>query len=225
MTEPEGLAFTFSVNYSLRAGNQDRSDLGAGSRLDYKAGRHYVFLLGNLNYGISQGVTYKNRSFAHLRYNYALKPAVVGELFGQLENDPFTLLQIRLLVGMGARLRYLSGEHLALFQGSGLMLEHEALDANKVIVHPSEITALRWNNYLNARLQLDEHVSFFNTLYVQPRLDEFGDIRLLLDSGITVNLNDHVAITTTLNLRYDSRPPDTIASFDLELKNGLRLAF
>jgi hypothetical protein len=69
MTEPEGLAFTFSVNYSLRAGNQDRSDLGAGSRLDYKAGRHYVFLLGNLNYGISQGVTYKNRSFAHHRYN------------------------------------------------------------------------------------------------------------------------------------------------------------
>ncbi len=225
LKEPEGFAFSFSANYALRTGNRERSDIGIGTRIDYKEDAHYIFLLGNVDYGISQGETYKNRSFAHLRYNYAFSAVVDGELFSQLENDEFTLLQIRFLAGTGFRVRYIGGEKIVLYQGSSLMLEHESLDERKVTIHAAEHTSLRWNNYINARIQLAENVSFFNTVYVQPQLDNFKDVRLLLDSSLQFNLNDHFAFTTTLNLRYDSLPPDAIQSLDLELKNGIRLTF
>lgn len=225
LKEPEGFVFSFSASYALRTGNRERSDIGMGTRIDYKDEAHYVFLLGNVDYGISQGETYKNRSFAHLRYNYAFSPVVDGELFSQLENDEFTLLQIRLLAGAGFRVRYIAREKIVLYQGSSLMLEHESLDERKVTIHAAEHTSMRWNNYINTRFQLAENVSFFNTVYVQPQLDNFKDVRLLLDSSLQFSINDHFAFTTTLNLRYDSLPPDGIQSLDLELKNGIRLTF
>ncbi len=223
--DPEGLSFTLSSSVALRAGNQERFDIGTSARLDYKVEKNHIFLLGNLGYGKSGNQTYKNRSFAHLRFNHEVSRLVTTELFGQVENDEFTLLQIRVLAGVGVRIPYIATENIAIYQGTSFMFEHEELDPNRVIIHPASITANRWNNYINIRLKLTDSVSLFNTGYVQPRFDDFEDFRLLLDTILEISFNAHLSFTTSLNLRYDSRPPDELESLDLDLRNGFRLSF
>ncbi len=223
--DPEGLSFTLSSNVSIRAGNQERYDIGTSARLDYKIDKNHVFLLGNVGYGKSDTRVYRNRSFAHLRFNHDVSRAITAELFGQIENDEFTLLQIRVLAGVGIRVPYLQRENIAIYQGTSFMFEHEELDQNRVFEHPASITANRWNNYINIRLQLNENVSLFNTGYIQPRFDDMEDFRVLLDTILEISFNAHFSFTTSLNLRYDSRPPDGLESLDLELRNGFRLSF
>lgn len=223
--DPEGLSFTFSSNFSIRAGNLKRYDVSVGSRLDYKIDRNHIFLLGNVGYGESRNQSYKNRSFAHLRFMHTVSPLVTTELFGQVENDEFTLLQIRILAGIGMRIPYVKKERVAVSQGMSFMFEHEELDPARVIEHPSSITSNRWNNYVNIRLKLNDTVSFFNTGYFQPRFDDFDDFRLLLDSGLRIEFSSRFSFSTSLNLRYDSRPPDELESLDLDVRNGFRFEF
>lgn len=223
--DPEGLSFTLSSSFSFRTGNLKRYDLGLGTRLDYKIERNHIFILGNVGYGESRNQTYKNRSFAHIRFMHDAASWMTTELFSQVENDEFTLLRIRILAGVGVRIPYIREANFALYQGTSLMLEHESLDPDRVVDHPSTITANRWNNYINLRFKLKDNISFFNTGYFQPRFDDFGDYRILLDSSLQFAFTENFSFSTSLNLRYDSRPPDGLEPLDLDVRNGFRLTF
>lgn len=220
-----GMVASFSGDFAALSGNSDLFEVGIGTRLDVKKGKHYSFILGSVRYGENNGETFKNRSFAHLRYNYKLKSWLVGELFSQIEQDGFTLLHARLLGGGGIRFRHVHGERVGLFQGTSLMYEYEDLDSEKVVLYPDESHVYRWSNYLNLRLIFSENTSLLNTVYVQPQVDAFEDVRILAESLFTIALTSHITFQTTFNLRYDSRPPDGIEDLDLAVRNGLVVTF
>ena len=91
--------------------------------------------------------------------------------------------------------------------------------------HPEVVHVARWSNYLNVRLDLSETVTFNHTVYVQPRLDDFDDVRVLNEAALALDITEHVTFRTTFNLRYDSRPPDEIEALDVAVRNGLAVAF
>lgn len=221
----EGFRTTLGGDLLLESGNADLFEIGLSTRFDYRRGRHYTFLAGRLRYGEEGGATFKNRSFGHLRYNYQITPWLVGEAFTQLQQDGFKLLQLRVLVGSGPRFQYLNTSTIGVFQGTTLMYERENLDAGEVIGHPADQSVMRWSNYLNLRIRLTDQTSFIATVYVQPRLDAFGDFRVLHDASLAVALTGHLTLSTTLNLYYDSRPPDNVEGLDVELRNGLQVRF
>ena len=130
-----------------------------------------------------------------------------------------------MLVGSGPRFRYVDTGTIGLFQGTTLMYERENLDAGEVIGHPSDQSVMRWSNYLNVRIKLSDQTSFVTTLYVQPRLGAFSDIRVLHDASVAVAITEHLTFSTTLNLYYDSRPPDNVEDLDLEFRNGIQVSF
>lgn len=223
----DGVAVSLSADVTLLSGNTQTVSVGAGGRLDVRKGKHYGFLLGNARYGESGRKKYQEHVFGHVRYNYDLRPWLVGEVFGQGERDAFTLLQVRLLVGSGFRFRYFprENEHIGLYQGMALMYELEDLDATKVGTHPARLNVGRWSNYLNLRLTLSDNTHLIQTLYVQPRLDDFDDIRLLDEAALAIGFNKHLTFHTSFNLRYDSRPPGDVETLDLALRNGLTVTF
>lgn len=221
----EGFRTVLGGDVLVQSGNADLFEIGINTRFDYRRDRHYTFLTGRLRYGEEGGSTFKNRAFGHLRYNYQLLPWLVGEAFTQLQEDGFKLLQLRVLVGAGPRFRYVDSGTIGVFQGTTLMYEHENLDAREVTGHPVEQSVMRWSNYLNVRLNLTQQTSFIATIYVQPRLDAFGDIRVLHDATLAIAITEHLTLSTTLNLYYDSEPPDNIEDFDLELRNGIQVRF
>lgn len=221
----DGFATTLGGDLLLESGNADLFEVGLNTRFDYRRDRHYAFLVGQLRYGEESDATFKNRTFGHVRYNYQWVPWLVGEAFTQLQQDGFKLLQLRVLVGSGPRFQYVDTGTLGLFQGTTLMYERENLNAGEVIGHPAEQSVMRWSNYLNVRIKLTEQTSFIGTIYVQPRLDAFEDVRVLHDASLAVAITEHVTLRTTLNLNYDSRPPDNVEDLDVEVRNGLQVTF
>jgi putative salt-induced outer membrane protein YdiY len=221
----DGFATTLGGDVLIESGNSDLYEVGLNTRFDYRRDRHYTFLVGQLRYGEEGGAIFKNRAFSHLRYNYQLTPWLVGEAFTQLQHDGFKLLQLRVLVGGGGRFRYTDTGTVGLFQGTTIMYEHENLDGGEVVGHPAKQSIVRWSNYLSVRIELTEQTSFVSTVYVQPRLDAFEDLRILHDASIAVAITDHLTLRTTLNLYYDSRPPDNVEDLDVELRNGLQVRF
>lgn len=221
----QGFSGSVSGDVEYKSGNAELFEVGGTGRVDYQAGRTLVFFVGSLRYGERRDETFKNSAFVHLRLTQRLRPHLAVEAFTQAERDGFTLLQLRLLGGGGLRVPYVQRDGVGLIQGSGLMVEHENLQRDRVEVHPAVLTSVRWTNYLNLRLQLSESVAFNTTAYIQPRLDRFEDVRVLHDATLAIQLTERLSLTTSFNLRYDSRPPDDIASTDASLRQGLQVSF
>lgn len=142
----EGFATTLSGDIAIESGNADLFEIGLGGRVDYRRGRHYTFITGNLRYGEEGDATFRDQSFAHWRYNYRIVPGLVGEAFTQVQQNGFKLLQLRFLLGSGVRLRYVGTETIKLFQGTTLMYEHENLNADEVTRHPATVSRSPFEN-------------------------------------------------------------------------------
>jgi len=84
---------------------------------------------------------------------------------------------------------------------------------------------VRWSNYLNVRVQFTEAAHLGATVYVQPRLDPFRDVRVLHQATLGVNVTEHVRLHAELNLSHDSRPPDDVETLHLSLRNGVQVSF
>jgi len=223
--EVEGVRTTLGGNVAVQSGNVDLFEVGATARVDARRTPHYAFLAAETHYGVEDGERFRDRTFGHLRYNYRLRSWLVAEAFTQLERDGFARLQLRTLVGAGLRVQYVDTEVLKVFQGTTPMYEHENLTADGLGDHPETTSTMRWSNYVNARLRITKNVQFSGTVYVQPRVDEVDDVRVLHQAALGVDITKHVCFTAELDLRYDHRPPDTVESLDLTLRNGLTVSF
>jgi len=223
--EVEGVRTTLGGTVALRSGNVDLFEIGGTARVDLRQGLHYAFLAGELRYGTKDETPFRDRTFGHLRYAYRLRPRLEAEGFTQLERDGFARLQLRTLVGGGLRVRVVDTETVAVFQGTTPMYEHENLDEKRLVVHPATVSTVRWSNYLSVRLRVAEGAHLNGTVYVQPRLDDVDDVRVLHQATLGVELTDHVRLSVEFDLRYDGRPPDDVEALDLALRNGLQVSF
>jgi len=220
----EGFRSTLGADVTLESGHTELFEIGARARFDFRRGPHYTFATGELRYGRQEGDPFRDRVFGHLRYNYQVLPWLVAEAFTQLQRDRFARLQLRVLAGGGLRIRYFNRETIKLFQGTTPMYEYENLDQAPIDRHPATVSTARWSNYLNLRLRFTEETRFDATVYVQPRFDQWSDVRVLSQAALTVQLAEAVRLVTEFRLNYDSRPPSEVESLDLALQNGVEVS-
>jgi len=221
----DGFRTTVGADIAWQSGNSDLFEVGARARFDYRTGRQYAFFVGEARYGEEDGKAFRDRSFGHLRYNRELRPWLVAEAFSQVENNGFARLQLRVLAGIGIRMRVVDTGRFKLFQGTTPMFEYENLESSGLVRHPATMSTVRWSNYVNLRLRLTEKTQVLTTVYVQPRVDDLGDLRILDEATLAVALTEHVTLAVSFNLGYDSRPPDGVNDLDLSLRNGIAVTF
>lgn len=219
----QGTSLVVDVAASLRSGNSDLYDVTAGGQLHHRSGVHSILAIARVRYGENDDRQFANSSFGHLRYTRWITGRFAGEAFAQLERDRFTLLQVRSLLGAGGRLRFLDKENVEMFYGSSFMLELERLDASKVLNHPARSEAVRWSNYASVRWTINERSSLSSTVYIQPRLGDFADFRLLHDAMLEVGVTERVSLRVALRQRLDNRPPDNLEDHDIFVENGVRV--
>ena len=218
-----GFTGTLGANLAARTGNVRLVLLSVDGRLDYGRPGWLAFLVGNADVGWQGGQRFSNSGLLHLRGNLLFNPTVAGELFTQVDYDRSRLLTFRAIAGAGARLNLARSARWRFSTGTGLMFEHERLDLPPTAVHPGETNAARGTNYLTGTFREPPRLSIAGTLYAQPRLDAFGDVRVLSDLRLAVQLVGALSLTVTSRVRYDSRPPDGIESLDTALTTGLAL--
>lgn len=220
---PEGLSGAISVSVDSRTGNVDYLFLGATPLARYRSGDHLVIGLVRSEYKSSKGDTILSNSFEHLRYRYQFAEHLLGEVFTQHEFDALKRLQLRALVGAGPNISLLKAKSYGLAVGVAYMLEYEKLQNDGEVDASHAEFQHRNSSYFVGYYKLDDRVQLVETLYVQPRLTDASDTRLLSDSQITFQVTKRLSFATSFSVAYDSRPPATIKRLDTALISAFTL--
>jgi len=221
----EGFSGTATASVGGASGNSNRFRGRADARLQWHAGRHTDFAVFSYDYGKSRGRTDTNREFAHLRHRFQFAPAWAVEGFGQAERDEFARLSFRGLVGGGLRRTLLEREGVtAVYLGLGGMFEREVLRRGFGTSDSRGQSTGRANTYLSVQARFNAQTRFSSTAFYQPDVMDFGDFRLLEEAAIHVRLTDGMELRLNVEVRYDSRPPQTVKRADITYTTGVTVS-
>ena len=214
--------FSGKMGVSLAASRFTQSFVSAdvSGQIQYKTTKNLYLLVGDFQLVNAGGESFNNSGYGHFRYNRKFNDVIRGELFSQIQYNSVTKISRRVLNGIGLRFKLSPHENAKIYWGFAYMNEYEELSDPKIINKDH-----RLSSYFTFTLLPVENISFRNTTYVQPKIDDFNDYRLanstLLNFGITKNLR----FTTVFSFLYDSRPPIDIPTINYQVKNGLNYTF
>ena len=143
------------------------------------------------------------------------------ETFAQGDYDRSRRLTLRALIGVGPRFLLFRTSAWEAALGTAYMFEHEELDLPAAAIHPAETDAHRWSSYVTVQGRAGDRLATVVTVYAQPRLDAFADVRMLGDARLAVQLVGALALQVSGFLRWDGRPPDGTDELDMTLKTGV----
>lgn len=225
-TPKPGFGGEVELAWSGSTGNTDKTDLAAGTRLEYRRDRHTDFLVASYAYGQVSDVDNTDRSFLHLRHIYQRAATLAWEGFGQGERNEFARLEFRGLLGGGARFTLIEKTDVqAAFVGLGAMYARESY-TELVGIEPAYTRRLwRGNLYAVFKYQFRPGVRMANTLYYQPALEDAADYRLQDALALQVDITDTLALQLTAHYTHNSRPPATVKRTDVVYRTGINWTF
>ena len=220
-----GFSGTIELDVSHRTGNVELTTMEVESRLDHVRDTMQSFVIIRNDYGWQGGKQFSNEGLIHVRHVFRTQSAVQPEIFVQSDYNKKRLLTYRALAGLGVRRVLCRNANMAFTAGTAFMPEREEYNVDDTNSQNKEVTVFRWSNYISANIPLCKHTRWTSTTYIQPDLEDFGDIRVLADTELSIKLFTQWSLVIAFNLRYDSEPPDGIESIDTELEPGLVFVF
>lgn len=221
----KGALASIEGSFTGRTGNVRNIVAGAGAIGAARYKRSGFFGSTQADYASFDGETRVSKSFIHLRYDYEVLYWFFPEAYVQQQQDKFQRLLLRELVGLGPRFVVHDAETLRIALGTAYMLEYERINVPTGALDDRETLAHRSSNYATATWPIDKTVRMTGTLYVQPRFDLWSDLRVLLESAVVTDLGKRLSLKLLIMMRYDSAPPTSVKSTDLEVKNAFVLKF
>lgn len=203
--------YEVSISAEKKEGNTNVEQYSGGFSFGAQPAKQeqHIFLI-NTAYGESQGVTDVSKSFAHYRYQYKIDK-LNWETFTQLEQDKFTQIKLRALLGVGARLQIYQKDQLEVNNGYGVFYEHT--DYSKDSSQATENFG-RGNIYLSMNYTFSTKSIFTLTAYFQPKIDLLEDHHALVDSSLSMPINAWSSVSIVYQMEYDSMPPDGVKKSD-----------
>lgn len=221
---PEGLSGSLTANLTAQTGNTDFAQVGLRGRVYRVEGNVTTLMVGNGGLGFLGRNRFASSGLFHYRKTYAVSPWILPEWYAQMNYDRSQLLKFRTIAGAGARTPVSEGRWGEVGAGLSVMLEDERLDLPDTASHARKTTTVRSSTFLSFRLVASQIV-VTSTSYIQPRFDDFGDIRVLHDLSLATPVSDRLAMTVSIDMRYDSKPPDGLAGLDARLRTGLTWSY
>jgi hypothetical protein len=224
-TSPLGVSGGAELSLDWRTGSTELLVVRGSVLGQWRTEKHTLLGVVRGEYGYAQDTLIVSKFLEHLRYRYRFTDWLSGETFVQHELDAFRRLRLRGLVGAGPRFTLWSSEAGSLVLGAAAMLEYEQLrndgepDAGQERLDP------RLSSYVMGRVKLMENMSLSETLYVQPRLTRFSDVRVLNETLLLVEPNKRFTFSLGFVLTYDAEPPATVSRFDTQLRSAIGVKF
>jgi hypothetical protein len=239
-TYEAGFSGGLNGSFSLQSGNVDLIDVGGGAHFQYQTVhpdpdpedstpafvRNRYLLRASARYASRSDEAYLSRSFAHARWTSMWLRRLGSEIFAQHQFNEFQRLQTRLLGGVGARVEPVHQKSVRVSAGSGYMLEYERIAPEVATEDDPETLAHRWTNFVSAGLALfEDRLLLQNTVYFQPRFDEFTDFRVLEQFELAVRVTEVLSLGSSLSVSHDSEPPTNVEPTDITLQQTVNLDF
>lgn len=222
---PPGVSGSVGGDLTIRTGNTDFVQIGIEGRRTRVTEPLTVLMVGQGGIGFLGNNRFSSAGLYHYRRTYWLHEWAAPEWYGQVNYDRTRSLSFRAVLGGGLRTSGLRGDWGHVGGGTGLMLEHERLSLPDTAVHPHHTTVIRASSFATVRVVTGEELVLTSTTYAQPKATAWGDIRVLEEMALATTVSERLALTVSFDLRYDSRPPDGVASFDSRLRTGLTLTY
>lgn len=223
--ETDGVSGQAELKLDWREGNNPLFDLGGSGSVLVRHGRVLALALVRGGYGTSRGLTLSRRIFEHVRTRVTLDCRWRWEAFAQHEYDQFRRLAVRGLVGTGPALQLVNTASIGLLAGAAYMLEYERLDERPETMDAGRRDVSQRASFYLTGTQNAGAVSFAETVYVQPRVDELDDVRVLAEASITSKLSKRIALSDAFTFAYDETPPEGVKRYDLQLRVSVIVTF
>lgn len=207
------------------SGNTNTSKIVFNSQLSWQQEKSIHIAILGYQYGESNALTNINKAFAHYRYIYRAGSSYDWEVFTQLENNEFTRLSYRALLGTGLRFNLSDSEQHQAFAGVGAFASREKIKQTAGLTDAGIEELSRANLYLLSKYRVSDTMSISNVLYYQPRLDWPGDLRALYKGKLDFKINSKLSFRVSLDIEFDSQPSQTIKTTDILYTTGLLLSF
>ncbi len=222
-----GFSGKFAAAIAGQTGNTEKSAASIGTRLTWSHKPVTNFIVFNYDYGKTGGVRDTNKGFLHARHIRDITERRAWEAFAQAQKDEFTRLTYRGLLGGGARLvTYKTDDDgLVLITGIGAFYSREKLAERAGTTDAGVDTLVRGNFYFVVKYRLNDTVSLGSTTYYQPATSDFGDFRALEQAALHVGLTDRLDLKISLDIAYDSRPPQLVDGTDVTYRTGIEYRF
>ncbi len=220
---------TFKANIDFRlsgsAGNTDTAKAGLNAQFSWHTGQAIHLAILGYQYGESNRATNINKAFVHYRYIHQLNNGLDAELFTQLENNEFTRLSYRGLLGAGLRLSLSASEQHHAFAGVGAFYSREEISASSGLTDAGIEVLNRANLYFLSKYRVSRTVSLSNVLYYQPRLGQAADFRALYKGKLDFKINRRFSLRLSLDIEHDSQPSQSIKPTDISYLTGVVYSF
>ncbi len=223
-SEKKGFAAEFTGTMDWRTGNTTLIQLGGNLFLTGKFRRNRIISSSSIEWGMKNDVNFLNSMFTHLRHQYKITSWLTSEVFGQVSKNQFMRVNLRVLGGVGPRFEIVNTDPFRLAVGVAYMFEHEEVDTADSNTNDTHQTH-RMSSYLSVSWKLDENLSVGSSTFFQPAVTNFQDYRVANDESLTVSVTDHLAVSLSFQLWYDSRAPASVESLDTVTLGKLTVGF
>lgn len=207
---PEGWSGRIELSANGKSGNVQEDRYGVSGRTVFKADKNTYFVILSKAQTTARDIKTADETFAHARWIHQRTDDFAVEGFVQWQENEFDNLLSRSLVGGGGRWRvFYAPDRYSFALGIGAFREWERTDLGSFTDHEQ-----RWrvNTYWSYTHQINEQTSWFNTVYFQPSLSDKDDYRVLLDTGLNVQIIGGLSLRVNYNLKYDGAPPKNLAA-------------
>jgi len=200
--------FHFQANLGLNgsSGTVDRTNYSVETRLDFNSNKWQRFGVFSYKREEKDDAITSNNTFFHLRAVRKVNSLFSWEIFTQLSEKPLQKIKRRELFGAGVRL----SPYKSLRIGLGLFDENE----ERILSETRKTTRL--NTYITNDFKISDTATFESTLYIQPDIDDFSEVRSFFVAGLRLKITEKFSSIISYENTYDSSPPpntDELNSF------------
>ena len=191
--------FHFQANLGLNgsSGTVDRTNYSVETRLDFNSDKWQRFGVFSYKREEKDDSITSNNTFFHLRAVRKVNSLFSWEIFTQLSEKPLQKIKRRELFGAGVRLSPFKSLRI----GLGLFDENE----ERILSETRKTTRL--NTYITNNFKISDTATFESTLYIQPDIDDFSEVRSFFVAGLRLKITEKFSSIISYENTYDSSPP------------------
>jgi hypothetical protein len=220
-TDTTGWAGSFGGSINLAKNVDKVFSAGAFAHLQYKNSKNLYLFLGDYSFLKGAQKKYTDNTFFHLRYNRKISNLLRWEVFTQLQTNKISKIDNRFLTGMGPRFKLSGSGILQVYLGVLAMYEYERELTEPPVSHHH----VRNSSYLSFTLKPTATLEIISTTFYQPRLDQWGDFRILNQESANLSITQKLSATINWNYLYDQFPVEGIPRSNYTFSTGFTYAF
>ncbi|MEE2668063.1 MAG: DUF481 domain-containing protein [Pseudomonadota bacterium] len=196
----EGLSgLHYELNFGLNgsSGTVDRTNYTLEGRIDLNSEKWKRFAIVSYKREEKDSSITSNDTFMHIRGVRKINPRLALEGFIQISEKPLQKIKRRELIGAGIRLSPYKSARI----GLGIFNENE----ERILSEARE--TVRINSYITNSFKISETASFDSTLYLQPDIEDFSELRSYIVLGLRLKISKRFSSIISYENTRDSSPP------------------